>query len=596
MSPLPKVPLTRDDAIAFMTSAESPFATSTATIGGVEFDVFTHAPADMRDYFNFSNTHFAEREFLIYGDERMTYGEVHEKTVGLCKALTERGVQPGDRVAIAMRNYPEYCIAIEAILSIGAVAVTLNSWWKKDELEYGIRDSESRFAFVDQERWERLQSSRDMLDLGVAIARPEGPVPDGALDMADMIKPVSGGALPAQPIDTDSDALIMYTSGSTGHPKGVVLTHRSIVSGLMNFTFGGMLLLILQNEEVAIRDEVLKWMQGGAASMDDPIAARLPTGAMLITVPFFHVSGLHTMQFLSYRAGRKAVIMHKWNAEKALELAERESLTSIEGVPTMIGEILNSPDLSKRDLSLLTRIGGGGSARPPEHVKLLQQHIPQAVPGTGYGMTETNAIGTTIRGEDYIARPASVGRQSPPLVSVEIRDEEGNVLGVDEEGEICMKSAANMRCYWNQPEATAEVLREGWMYSGDLGHLDEEGFVYITGRAKDIIIRGGENIACGEIEYALYEHPAVNEAAVHGAPDERLGEIVCATVYLKADCSATEAEIQDHIRTHLAAFKVPSHVLFVDEPLPRIASGKFDKRTLQRRAIEWLEESQSAAN
>lgn len=591
MLPLPDCAMTRDEALAFLLAEDSPFALKKETIRGVEFDVYKNASRDMRDYFTFSNTHFADDEFLVYGNERQTFGEVHRQAVALCKELQGLGLQPGDRVAIAMRNYPEYCVAVEAILSIGAVAVTLNSWWEEDELEYGIRDSGSRFIFVDHERWLRLGSSLELLDLGVAIARPVSDLPEGARNMADMIKPTADDQLPTQTIDTDSDAIIMYTSGTTGHPKGVVMTHRSVVSALTNYGFIGMLAALVQDADVPTRNEVFKWAQSGAAGMSDPIAKRLPKAAMLVNVPFFHVSGLHTMQFLSYRAGRKLVLMHKWNAEKALELAEAEKLTTIEGVPTMIGEILNSPDLGSRDITSVTKVGGGGSARPPEHVKLLQERIPQAVVGTGYGMTETNSIGATIGGPDYIDRPNSVGRPSPALVSVEIRGEGGKVLGPNEEGEICMKSAANMRCYWNKPEASEETLIDGWILSGDLGHLDDEGFLFITGRAKDIIIRGGENIACSEIEYALYEHPSVNETAVHGAPDDRLGEIVCATVYLKADCEETEQAIQDHVRSKLAAYKVPSHVLFVDEPLPRIASGKFDKRALQQRAIDWLQKA-----
>lgn len=595
MSAIPNGPLTRDDAIALMRQDDSPFALHPTTIRGTEYEVFTHAPNDMRDFFNFSNEHFADREFLVYGDERLTFGQVHRQAVALAKALQARGIQPSDRVAIAMRNFPEYCVAVEAILAIGAVAVTLNSWWQHEELDYGLRDSGARFAFVDQERWDRLAPSRDLLDLGAAIARPNRPLPEGIVPMADLMTPEADDVFPPVDIDTDSDALIMYTSGSTGHPKGVVLTHRGIISGLMNFSFISLLALLIQDDDIDSRNEVLKWLQGGGPAMDDPLAARLPKTAMLLNVPLFHVSGLHTMQFLSYRAGRKLVMMHKWNAEHALELIEREGITQLEGVPTMIGEVIHSPELAAHDLSSLVRVGGGGSARPPEHVKLLQQLLPQAVPGTGYGMTETNAIGSTIGADDYIARPDSVGRPSPPLVKVEIRDEEGNVLGANEDGEVCMKSAANMRCYWNKPEATADTLKDGWMHSGDIGHLDDEGFLYITGRAKDIIIRGGENIACGEIEYVLYEHPFVNEAAVHGAPDERLGEIVCATLFLKTGCESAESEIQDHVRSHLAAFKVPSHVRFVDEPLPRIASGKFDKRLLQQQTVEWLQKAQTVS-
>jgi long-chain acyl-CoA synthetase len=587
MNPVPDGPLTRDDALALMTCSESPLAVSKAVVRGVEYDVFTHAPNDMRDFFSYSNTHFKDWEFLIYEDERWTFGEVQRKAVALAKSLIELGVEPGDRVAISMRNYPEYVFAVEAILAVGAVAVTLNSWWLPEEIEYGLKDSGARFAFIDHERWDRFIPSRNLLELGVGIARPQGPLPTDVMSMADMMEPADDEDFPAIDIDTDSDALIMYTSGSTDRPKGVVLTHRSIVNALLNFACIGTIGALASDIEEA-RQAVIQWLNGGAASMDDPIAARFPREQLLVNVPFFHVSGLQTMLFLSYRAGRKMVLTYKWNAEKALELIEKESLTRIDGVPTMIGEILNSPDFNRYDLSTLVSIAGGGAARPTEHVKLLQERLPHVLPGIGYGMTETNAGGATNWGDDYLNRPSSTGLATAPLIKIEIRDENKKVLGPDQEGEICMKSALNMRCYWNQPEATSETLRDGWIYSGDLGYLSEDGFLYITGRAKDIIIRGGENIACVEIENVLHEHPSVFEAAVHSAPDDRLGEIVCATVYLRNGCSATTEDIQNHVQSHLAAFKVPSHVHFMDQQLPRIASGKIDKITLKKQAIERL--------
>ncbi|MDP7640604.1 MAG: class I adenylate-forming enzyme family protein, partial [Candidatus Hydrogenedentes bacterium] len=357
MPPLPDAPLTREAAIAFLRSEDSAYAVSTTSIRGVEFEVFTNAPNDMREFFTFSNTHFADREFLIYENERLTYGGVHKRAVALAKSLQDLGVRPGDHVAIAMRNYPEYCPAVEAILAVGAVAVTLNSWWEREELEYGLSDSGARFAFVDHQRWLRMEPFRNMLDLGIAIARPEGDLPEGVLNMADLMEPSAGDALPSQPIDTDSDAVIMYTSGSTGHPKGVVLTHRSIISALMGFSCLGMIGGLMQDDDPGMRNRLIQWLQRGAAAFEDSLAAQMPASVMLLNVPLFHVSGLHTMLFMSFRVGRKLVLMYKWSAEKALELAEKESLTSIEGVPTMIGEILNSPDLDKYDLSSLGSIG-----------------------------------------------------------------------------------------------------------------------------------------------------------------------------------------------------------------------------------------------
>ncbi len=580
----------RETALELITSSDSPLAVSVASIQNIEYKVFTHAPAHMRDVFEFSNTHFCNNEFLVYEDERLTYGETHLKSVALSKSLLRHGIQPGDRVAISMRNYPEYVFAIEAILAIGAVAVTLNAWWLPDEIEYGLRDSGARFAFVDHERWDRFIPSRHLLDSGVAIARPEGELPSDVLSMESMMQPGDDDVFPEIDIHPDSDALIMYTSGSTDHPKGVVLTHRGIISALLNFSCIGPLRLLTSGTEDD-RAMTIQWLKGGAASMDDPLAARFPREKMLVNIPFFHVSGLHTMLFLSYWSGRTIVLMRKWEVQKALELIEGEGLTRVDGVPTLIGEILNYERLNDYDLSSIDAIAGGGAARPAEHVKLLEERLPHVLPGIGYGMTETNAAGATNWGEEYRNRPTSSGRASEPLIQIEIRDGSGNALRPNQDGEICMKSAVNMRCYWNKPKETDETMRDGWIHSGDLGHLDDEGFLFITGRAKDVIIRGGENITCGEIENALHDHPAVNEAAVHGTPDERLGEIVCATVYLKEGSTATSEEIQDHVHSRLAAFKIPTHVHFCDQPLPRIASGKFDKLALKQAAIERLQKT-----
>jgi long-chain acyl-CoA synthetase len=279
----------------------------------------------------------------------------------------------------------------------------------------------------------------------------------------------------------------------------------------------------------------------------------------------------------------KLVLIYKMNPEKAFELIEVERITHLHGVPTMTWEILQSPDLATRDISSLVGVGGGGAARPPEHVRQIGSKFPKGVaPGIGYGLTETNALGTNISGIEYVERPSSVGRPVSPLVRIDVIDAKGNVVGPGIEGEIRIFGAANMRCYWNKPAETSQVLRGGCIYTGDIGKLDAEGFLYITDRKKDIVIRGGENISCGEVEAAIYEHPSVFEAAVYGLSDDRLGETLAAAIVVKGGLDVTEAELRAHLSKRLAAYKIPEHWTFGRDLLPRVASGKIDKQQLRR--------------
>lgn len=583
-TPPAEILLTHDESIALLGTEPSPYAITRETIRGVEYTSFLHGPRTLPTLFGMSERHDA-RTFLVYENEVYSFAQARARAASLAHALIhDLGVKKGDRVALAMRNYPEWCFSYMAATSIGAVIVPLNAWWTTDELKYGIEDCGAKVALIDSERLPRVLPFAQQLGLRLVITRPDGELPAGVFDMKPLLE--SGKPLPQVDVRPEDDATIMYTSGSTGHPKGVVSTQLAVTSSVFAWEFVGLARLLTELPG-AIVDLLKAWLAKGAESLlKAPFD--LPQRSMLITLPLFHVTGCNVQFLPAFRTGRKLVMMRKWNPERALELIEREKITDFSGVPTMSWELVNSPDFGKRDISTLQSLSAGGAARPPDQVKKLKEKAGHAQPGTGYGMTETGSLGTGITGEDYMIRPASVGRALPPLVELKVMDAEGRALGVDQEGEIGIKSIANMRGYWNRPVDTSKTLIEGFVMTGDLGRLDGDGFLFITGRAKDIVIRGGENISCPEVEHALYEHPAVFEAAAYGVPDERLGEALAVTVMVRAGEEITSDALQAHVRNKLASFKVPSIIFLQREPLPRVASEKFDKRALKRAAEEHL--------
>src|SRR5581483_930996 len=338
---------------------------------------------------------------------------------------------------------------------------------------------------------------------------------------------------------------ILYTSGTTGHPKGAVSTHRAIVQALMGF---------------GCRSAVDRLRNPS----DEPAAG---PPAFILIVPLFHVTGCVPVMLSCLANGLKLVIMYRWDPERALELIERERVTNFVGVPTQSWDLVSSPSFGDYDTSSLRSVGGGGAPAPPELVRRVASSFAKASPGIGYGMTETNAYGPQNGGADYLAHPTSTGRATP-ILQIEVRDADGRPLPPGRTGEIWFKGPNLIRGYWNQPEDTAEVLVDGWLRTGDLGHIDDEGFVYVDDRVKDMVLRGGENVYCAEVEAALYEHPAVHEAAVFGVPHERLGEEVAAAVLPRAGMAVTVEELRDHVRARLAPFKVPTVVAIVDSPLP----------------------------
>jgi long-chain acyl-CoA synthetase len=555
-------------ASARVTAPGRPYALVDAQIDAVTFRVFENAPQNLVELYRSSLAH-ADRDFYVYQAERYSFGEAWRHAARVAKRLEGAGIAPGDRVGIAARNYPEWIFAFMGITSIGAVAVTMNAWWSAEELAYGVDDSGLKLLFADAERLDRLlplQASRgfDLVSIRADQFASDHP---GVIPWRQFIGSADD-TMPELSIAPDTNATILYTSGSTAHPKGVLATHRSIIHAVMGWECGAAIGAELAPELVEDNPEFQP--------------------AMILTVPLFHVSGLNVQFTSSFRGGRKLVGMYKWDPEEALRIIEAERITQFNGVPTMSWEMVQSPNFAKFDTRSLKTMGGGGAAMAPEHSRQIAKQLKSGVPGTGYGMTETNGLGTSISGPDLLERPRSCGRPIPPIVRIKIVDEDGNEVPRGDTGEIWIKGAMNFRGYWNKPDATRETLRDGWVCSGDIGHMDTEDFVFITDRAKDMVIRGGENIGCQEVEAVIHDHPAVSECAVFGVPDERLGETLAVVIMVKPGMTLEPDAVRAHVAAHLARFKVPEHVWIRREQLPRIASGKIYKRGLRDEAVASL--------
>ncbi|MFL1483503.1 class I adenylate-forming enzyme family protein [Marinobacter sp. LN3S78] len=551
-------PMTRDEAIAHVVATDPRFQVTEAVIRGVPYTVFANAPDHLGALLRTAVDSFAEREFLVYGDSRWSYRAFADDVNRMAHALTgELGVQPGDRVAIATRNYPEMAVLIMAIASTGAVMVPLNAWWSGDELAFALEDSGVSIVFSDRARYQALESHVSRLDVTqVAVHDADGP-----LDYTGLLARSTDTSWPTTAIAPDDDFAVMYSSGSSGRPKGVLLTHRGAISSVHSWVMG---------KEVA-------------ALMDPDGAATLSTTpASLVVTPLFHVTALHSMFLQGMALGAKLVLMYKWNADEAVNLIQQEGITRFVGVPTQSADLIAAAEKSGARLDSLETVGAGGAKRPASQVGEISQRFPAASPASGWGMTETNSLGILISGPDYVANPEAAGRVTPPLQEMRIVDASGREVATGEVGELTVRSPANMRGYLNLPEETASTLRDGWLYTGDLARMDETGLIYIVDRKKSIIIRGGENISCLEVEGALHEHPAVAEACVFPVPDQRLGEIVGAAIYLREGATADQDDILTVLARKLAAFKLPEKLWFHDEPLPRGGTGKLDRKTLQR--------------
>jgi long-chain acyl-CoA synthetase len=537
-----------------------------AEIRGLRMRVFKDAPPNLTELYR-GALEFADETFFVYEDERYTFADAWREARRVAAALQSLGVGKGDRVGIAMRNYPEWVWAFMGSTAMGAVAVCMNAWWSGEEMMYGIEDSGLKTLFVDRERLEHVALYLDERDLHVIAVRTEHTSGRGVQNWQQFIDGAGTDGTEVV-IEPDDDAILLYTSGSTARPKGVLSSHRAVIHGVLGWEANSAI---------------------GQAIAGKTAEPRTAQPATILTVPLFHVTGLSGQLLTSFRPGRKVIGMHKWDAEKALAIIERERVTHFSGVPTMAQELINSPNFSKYDLSCLRNIGGGGAAMAPQHSQHIHERTNRrARPQAAYGMTETNGLGTSNRGAKLLSKPNSCGQAVLPLVEIKIAGTDGEVRPRGATGEIWIRGPMNFTAYWKQPEATAETLVDGWVRTGDIGHMDDEEFVYITDRAKDMIIRGGENVGCQEVEAVIYEHAHVTECAVFGIPDERLGETVAAVVMAKPGEILTAADIRSYVADRVARFKVPEHVWVWHDQLPRTASGKIYKRGLRDDAIAAL--------
>jgi long-chain acyl-CoA synthetase len=552
--------MTLGEAQALLCAPGQRFEMEAVSIRGVDTRVWKNAPPNLRLLVEASRAH-GQRPATILEDERVSFDAQHRAIAHLARALAERGVGKGDRVATAMRNLPEWVVSFFAITSLGAISVPLNAWWTGPELEYGLRDSGAKLLIVDGSRWERIAPFRANLpDLEhVIVCRGEG---EEALESI-IGRPNDWAALPElalpdTPIAPDDAATIFYTSGTTGAPKGALGTHRNLATNILSGAYNAARAFLRRGE---------------APPEPEP-------KVFLTVIPLFHVTACSATLMGAMAAGHTLIFMRKWDAVEAMQIVERERVNVTGGVPTIAWQLLEHPDRPSYDLSSLESIAYGGAPSAPELVRRIHEEFG-ALPGNGWGMTETMATVTGHSAEDYLHRPDSAG-PPVPVADLEIRAEDGaTVLPPGTVGELWARGPMIVRGYWNKPEATAECFVDGWVRTGDLARIDEDGFLFIVDRAKDMVIRGGENIYSVEVENALYAHPAVTDAAVIGLPHKTLGEEPAAVVHLAPGERATEDELRDWVRARLAPFKVPVRVAFVAETLPRNANGKILKRELR---------------
>ncbi len=600
------------EADAALTAPGQLFEMQEIDVRGVPTRVWKNAPPTLRQVMDMSLAH-GDATFLVYEDERISFAEHYRMATSLAHRLQDTfGIAKGDRVAIIMRNLPEWIVAFWAAALVGAVVVPLNAWWSGEELRYGLEDSGSKVAFVDTERAVRIRPFLgglvDLRSLVIADEHrtaPKAPLevfrpPGGAPPVDEWPFPLALGTVdhaatpPEVAIDPEDDVTIFYTSGTTGRPKGAVGTHRNMCTNLMSLFFintrGSMRYSdapLLSDEASAPQPNGQGGEQGGEQEAGQEDASKAQP-AFLLSVPLFHATGCHSVMVSNLASGGKLVMMHHFDPERALELIERERIRTFGGVPAMVMQVLDSPNFSKYDTSSVRGVSYGGAPAPPDLVRRIREAWPVGQPSNGYGLTETSSVTSMNTGGDYVAKPESVGPPVPvcdvAVVPEDFAGEEPDdsvPRGPDVRGELWIKGPNVVRGYWKRPDETAKTFSRGWLHTGDVARLDEENFIYIVDRAKDMIIRGGENVYSVQVEAALFEHPDVADCAVIGVPHPTLGEEVGAAVVLRPGAKVTADELALHVKARLAGFMVPTHIWFRSEPLPRNPQGKVLKRALR---------------
>lgn len=541
-----------------------------AEVLGRTMRVYRHAPASVRDMW-LATAQFADRPYLVYENERLTYGDVHAQVNALAAWLWARGVRPGDRVAIAMRNYPEWMVSYWACLSIGVAAVGMNTWWVGAEMAYALADSAPKVVIADGESLACLRGERAAMEgiqvVGVRLPEQDRVAAPEVTPWAETVSEV--GAMPDVSVAPDDDACIFYTSGTTGFPKGARLTHRGCVTNLFHLMFAR-----------ASTTLATERATGAALPTQSP-----KTSVMLLTTPLFHVTANNCCTYPTTADGGTVVLMRRWDPGEALQLIGREKVTAMSGVPTMARELLNHPDFAASDTSSLASLAGGGAPLPPDLVLKIDSQVETARPSTGYGLTEASGI-ITWNGDDFfVDKPSSVG-PAMPTNEVRLVGDDGRPVADGALGELWVSGPSIVKGYLNHPEASTTAIVGGWLHTGDIARIDEDGFIFIVDRKKDMILRGGENVYCAEVEACLYRHPSVAECCAFSVPDERLGEEVGAAILLRDGERVDPEALRAHCRGLMARYKAPRYVWLVDEALPRNASGKILRREIRTRLLE----------
>lgn len=560
-----------DEVVARLTTPGAMLETVPFERYGRQLPMLKNAPPTLPVMFEMFCAQHGDAEFLVDGEIRMTFAQTYAAARTVAGALVAgHGVQKGDRIGIAARNSTNWIVAYMAVLMAGGCVCLLNGWWSGEEMAAGIDLTGCTIVLADKQRADRIAQLK--VDTKVVLIEHDCGWEQG---LANILAHGGGAETPLSALTGDDLATILYTSGSTGLSKGAWSDHRAVTQAVFSYVAQTLTILTMLTEK------------GEAPSLQP---------CTLVNVPLFHVTGEVPVFLQSFVIGRKLVLMPKWDAEEAMRLIEREKVTYFVGVPLMSFEIATHPNRDKYDLSSCTSFAAGGAPRPVDHVRRIKDALPHAFPLLGYGLTETNGAGCGNLNENYLNKPGSTGTATKPLIEIGILDDAGQVLPANKTGEVAFRSIVNFGGYWQNPEATAAAITsDGWFRTGDLGYLDEDQYLFIVDRKKDIIIRGGENISCIEVEEAIYAHPDVAEASVFGVPDEKFGEQPVGVYLVEDGRSLSEDELKAFLLQHIAPFKVPVRLWQETENLPRLGTEKVDKRALKARYLPvWQAEQKTA--